>query len=109
MFTGADGSDYTLVGFKDISGQTFASAWPETTTLYTTLFAGHVAEGASGQAVASGVLHIRPEDFLLPAVVLVPCAGADAGGSHPGTRPVRGDVPRQVVGRLRPPGGAHLS
>jgi predicted acylesterase/phospholipase RssA len=62
--TGADGRDYTLVGFKDISGQTFASAWPETTTLYTTLLEGHVAEGTSGRTVASGVITIRPEDFL---------------------------------------------
>ncbi len=64
MFKGADARDYTLVGFKDISGQTFVSAWPETTTLYTTILAGHVAEGQSAQTVASGVLHIRPEDFL---------------------------------------------
>jgi cholesterol oxidase len=64
MFTGADGHPYTLVGFKDISGQTFASAWPETTTLYTTILAGHVADGQSGPTVARGVLHIRPEDFL---------------------------------------------
>ena len=64
IFKGADGRDYTLVGFKDISGQTFASAWAETTTLYTTLLSGRVAEGATGPVVASGILVIRPEDFF---------------------------------------------
>jgi cholesterol oxidase len=63
-FTGADGRDYTLVGFKDISGQTFASAWPETTTLYTTLLSGRVPEGGTGPTLASGIVVIRPEDFL---------------------------------------------
>ena len=52
-FKGADGKDYTLVGFKDIEGKTFASAWPETTTLYTTLLAGHVAEGLRPMPIAA--------------------------------------------------------
>jgi hypothetical protein len=64
QFTGADGKDYTLVGFKDISGQSFAAAWPETTTLYTTLLSGRVAEGATGPVIASGIIAIRPEDFF---------------------------------------------
>ena len=64
LFTGGDGKPYTLVGFKDISGKTLASAWPETTTLYTTLLSGHVAEGATGPTFASGVITIHPEDFF---------------------------------------------
>ncbi len=64
LITGADDRPYTLVGFKDVSGQTLASAWPETTTLYTTLLSGHVPEGGSGPTIASGVVVIRPEDFL---------------------------------------------
>jgi predicted acylesterase/phospholipase RssA len=63
-FTGGDGKPYTLVGFKDISGQTLASAWPETTTLYTSLLSGHVPEGGTGPTVANGVIMIRPEDFF---------------------------------------------
>jgi hypothetical protein len=63
-FTGNDGQRYTMVGFKDVSGKTFAELWPETTTLYVTLYRGDVAEGATGPVVASGVLHIRPEDFF---------------------------------------------
>lgn len=64
FFKGGDGKDYTLIGFKDISGKTLASAWPETTTLYTTLLSGRVPEGGTGPAVASGVIEIRPEDFF---------------------------------------------
>jgi predicted acylesterase/phospholipase RssA len=64
MLTGADGRDYTVIGFKDVSGQTLASAWPETTTLYTTLLQGHVPEGGTGPAIASGIIVIRPEDFF---------------------------------------------
>ena len=63
-FKGADGKDYTLVGFKDIEGKNFLSAWPETTTLYTTLFSGHVAEGAQATPIAGGVINIRPETFF---------------------------------------------
>jgi predicted acylesterase/phospholipase RssA len=64
LFTGADGHDYTLTGFKDISGHSPADAWPETTTLYTQILTGHAADGAGGPVDASGVLVIRPEDFL---------------------------------------------
>jgi predicted acylesterase/phospholipase RssA len=64
FFTGADGRDYTLSGFKDISGGSPADAWPETTTLYTRILAGRVADGASGTVDASGVIVIRLEDFL---------------------------------------------
>ena len=63
-FTAADGQDYTLVGFKDISGHTITDVWPETTTLYTQILKGHVAEGANGPVDASGILIIRPEDFI---------------------------------------------
>ena len=63
MFTGADGRDYTLVGFKDIIGKTFLSAWPETTTLYATILAGHVAASGAGETVASGVLTFARRTF----------------------------------------------
>ena len=65
FFTGGDGKPYTLEGFKDIEGPSFTSLWSETTTLYTRILDGHVAEGQQGPVVASGVLVIRPEDFFL--------------------------------------------
>jgi predicted acylesterase/phospholipase RssA len=64
MLTDAAGAARTLVGFKDISGDTFAEVWPETTTLYTNLLDGHVPEGGTGPTLASGIIEIRLEDFL---------------------------------------------
>ena len=55
----------TLTGFKDIEGPAFTSMWAETTTLYTQILDGQVAEGQQGAVLASGVLVIRPEDFVL--------------------------------------------
>jgi predicted acylesterase/phospholipase RssA len=63
-FTAADGQDYTLVGFKDMSGHSVTDVWPETTTLYTQVLKGHVSEGAAGPVDSSGVLIIRPQDFI---------------------------------------------
>jgi predicted acylesterase/phospholipase RssA len=64
FFTGSDGRDYTLAGFKDISGPSLTRMWDETTTLYTQVLEGHVAAGQQGPVVGSGVLVIRPEDFF---------------------------------------------
>jgi predicted acylesterase/phospholipase RssA len=64
FFTGSDGRDYTLAGFKDINGPSFTTLWNETTTLYTQVLQGHVSAGQQGPMVASGVLVIRPEDFF---------------------------------------------
>jgi cholesterol oxidase len=64
FFTAADGRALTLTGFKDIAGPAFTSMWAETTTLYTQILEGHVAAGQQGPVVASGVLVIRPEDFV---------------------------------------------
>lgn len=65
IFFTAAGQDYTHVGFKDISGHTVGDVWPETTTLYVQILKGRVNEGATGPVDASGVLIIRPEDFVL--------------------------------------------
>jgi predicted acylesterase/phospholipase RssA len=65
FFTGADGRDYTLAGFKDVEGPSFTTMWTETTTLYTQILSGHVAAGATGTVVASGVIVIEPQDFFL--------------------------------------------
>ena len=64
LFSAADGSPLTLVGFKDIEGPSFTSLWNETTTLYTQILTGHVAAGQGGPVAASGVVYIRPEDFF---------------------------------------------
>lgn len=64
FFTGADARPYTLVGFKDIEGPSIREVWPETTTLYTQILHGHVADGQSGPVVGSGILEIKPQDFF---------------------------------------------
>jgi len=64
FFTASDGRPLTLTGFKDIEGPSFTSLWNETTTLYTQVLSGHVAEGQPGPVMACGVLVIRPEDFF---------------------------------------------
>lgn len=38
--------------------------WPETSTLYSRILSGRVAEGDGGSTIASGVIAIRPEDFV---------------------------------------------
>ena len=64
-FTASDGREYTLAGVKDIEGPAFTTVWAETTTLYTLILDGRVADGQPGTIVAAGVLVIRPEDFFL--------------------------------------------
>jgi hypothetical protein len=79
FFTGADGRDYTLTGFKDINGPSLASLWDETTTLYTQVLEGHVAAGQQAPVVGSGVLVIRPEDFFFRQMFSFRTQGPSAG------------------------------
>lgn len=69
-FADAVGHPLTLAGFKDISHpeaaySQFSDIWGETTTLYTTIMAGHVDVGEDGMApvISAGILHIKPLDF----------------------------------------------
>jgi predicted acylesterase/phospholipase RssA len=61
----AGGQPLTLAGFKDVQGPALTTMWNETTTLYVQILRGHVAAGAAGPVVGSGVIVIRPEDFFL--------------------------------------------
>jgi cholesterol oxidase len=62
-----DGVDrpLTLTGFKDVHHDPVTHVWPETSTLYTRVFRGHVEEEgeATADVVGSGILHILPLDF----------------------------------------------
>ncbi len=53
------GARYHMDGFKLVRPGTVTEAWPDTSTLYVTLR----AEGATGDVVGLGVLHIQLEDF----------------------------------------------
>src|SRR5262249_2241952 len=80
FFTAAGGRELTLVGFKDISGRSAADVRPETTTLYTRILQGRVAEGDTGPVDASGVIVIKPEDFFLRQLFSFRVEGGPIGG-----------------------------
>jgi cholesterol oxidase len=71
-FADAGGNALTLVGHKDVADDPGQDVWRDTSTLYTTILAGHVEpEGPSGShaddtavVVATGVLTIHVPDFL---------------------------------------------
>jgi cholesterol oxidase len=65
FFTDAVGRPLTLAGFKDIHTHQLTAVWPETTTLYTRILAGHVQQDNEDPAtlVGCGILRILPTDF----------------------------------------------
>jgi cholesterol oxidase len=64
-FEDATGHRLTLTGEKVIEDDPGFDLWSDTTTLFTTIRAGHVEEGDDDTAerVARGILHIPPLDF----------------------------------------------
>jgi cholesterol oxidase len=62
-----EGHPITLRGFKDVENDPGLDLWPDTSTLFTHIYKGHVPpEGdADAEIVASGILHIRPTDFAV--------------------------------------------
>lgn len=57
----AEGRHYYFVGFKSIHNDRGLDVWPDTTTLYVTVYEG---DNDAGQVVARGILRIPPEDFM---------------------------------------------
>jgi len=55
------GRQYYFEGYKEIKQDEGLDVWPDTTTLYITLFDGG---DASSQIVGKGILHIKPSDFM---------------------------------------------
>jgi predicted patatin/cPLA2 family phospholipase len=66
FFTDRTGRKLTLTGFKEIRDDPGFDLWHDTTTLYTRILAGHVAEGSDAGATiaASGIITIHMLDFL---------------------------------------------
>jgi cholesterol oxidase len=52
---------YYFEGFKVVHNDPGADAWPDTTTLYTTVYEG---TDANGPIVGRGILRISPDDFM---------------------------------------------
>lgn len=55
-----EGKHYYFRGFKTVHTSSILAAWPQTTTLYVTIWEG---EDDSGPVVGKGILHIAPLDF----------------------------------------------
>ena len=57
----AEGRHYYFVGFKSIHNDRGLDVWPDTTTLYVTVYEG---DNDAGQVAAKGILRIPPQDFM---------------------------------------------
>jgi cholesterol oxidase len=64
-FADGVGHPLTLTGFKLIKDDVGFDLWEDTTTLFTRVLQGHVAEGGDdgAQELAAGILRIRARDF----------------------------------------------
>lgn len=64
-FRGDDGAARTLKGYKDVANDPGFDMWKDTTTLYTTLFAGHVEPEGDADATEEGrgILRLTPAMF----------------------------------------------
>jgi cholesterol oxidase len=63
---GVSGESLTMTGFKEVKDDAGFDAWRDNTTLFTRILRGHVsaAEETQAESVASGIIQIRPLDFL---------------------------------------------
>ena len=66
FFRDGAGHPLTLTGFKTVRKRSGGHVWRDTSTLYVRVLRGHVGEGdePGTETVASGVLRLRPLDFL---------------------------------------------
>jgi len=62
----------TLSGFKEVENDPGIDLWPDTSTLFTHIYKGHVEPEGDDDAeiVATGILHIRPTDFAVQMTTL---------------------------------------
>jgi len=62
-----EGHPITLRGFKEVENDPGFDLWPDTSTLFTHIYAGHIHPDGDDAAeiVASGILHIRISDFAV--------------------------------------------
>ena len=67
-----EGHPITLRGYKDVENGPGLDLWPDTSTLFTYIYKGHVEPEADDGAeiVAGGILHIRPTDFAVQLTTL---------------------------------------
>ncbi|MEO9801986.1 MAG: GMC family oxidoreductase N-terminal domain-containing protein [Reichenbachiella sp.] len=63
------GDRFFMEGYKQIDETDGPKLWPETSTLYITLFEG---ENNQGKEIGKGILHIEPMDFLKQMTTMKP-------------------------------------
>jgi hypothetical protein len=76
------GHPLTMTGFKLIENDKGFDVWKDTTTLFTHVLKGHVAEGDPEEIVASGIIMIRAQDFAKQLTTFrstAPSAGQGVG------------------------------
>jgi cholesterol oxidase len=66
FFADSAGHPLTLSGFKDVRDDPGFDVWRDTSTLFTTIYAGHVGpdEESAARAVAAGIITIHIPDFV---------------------------------------------
>ena len=69
-----EGKDYYFHGYKTIHTASILAVWPQTTTLYVTVYEGDNDQGA---VVGKGILHIKPLDFA-KQMTTMKVTGADS-------------------------------
>jgi cholesterol oxidase len=82
-FTDGVGTPLTLLGHKTIADDPGYDLWPDTTTLFTRLLAGHTEvdeDDDSAELVASGILRITPTSFARQLTTFR-ASGAGASGN----------------------------
>ncbi len=62
-FSDLSGTPITMYGYKVVRDDPGIDLWTDTSTLYITLWRGHVPPGETGEVVGAGVLRILPQDF----------------------------------------------
>lgn len=65
LFKDGNGNPLTFYGYKEVVDDGLIEIWHDTSTLYTTIYAGHVTmeEQETAEVKARGILHILPLDF----------------------------------------------
>lgn len=70
-----DGKSYFFNGFKVVRDDKGLDIWPDTTTLFITLYEG---EDDQGNVLGKGILEIRPDDFLKQMTTMTITGARDA-------------------------------
>ncbi|WP_296667918.1 GMC oxidoreductase [Demequina sp.] len=73
------GAPVTLAGVKHVKDDPGLDVWRDTSTLYITLFAGHLAPGVDGDVRGAGVLRILPLDFARQMTTFRTAGGGTLG------------------------------